>query len=132
MLSSLELQRALAAALNGDAVLAAAGLAAFDGPGAAAALPYLSIGPDRVSERGWKGGGALEHRFTVTLWDRREGMAGAKGQLAEVERVVMAMPRTLPGCRLISLRLLRATVRRTSRNGTEGMLEFRAISVREN
>jgi hypothetical protein len=132
MLASLELQRALAAALNGDAVLSAAGIAAVDGAEAGAGTPYLSIGADRVSERGWKGGGAMEHRFTVTLWDRREGMAAAKALMAEVERVVLAMAPVLPGGRLISLRLLRATVRRTPRNGTEGVLEFRAVSVREN
>jgi hypothetical protein len=132
MQASLELQRALAAALNGDAVLAAAGLSALDGPVAGAAAPYLSIGPDRVSERGWKGGSSLEHRFTVTLWDRREGMAAAKAQLAEVERVVLGMGRELPGVRLLSLRLQGAAVRRTSRNGTQGVLEFRAVSVREN
>lgn len=131
MQASLELQRALAAALNGDAALAAAGLVALDGPVAGAAAPYLSIGPDRVSERGWKGGGALEHRFTVTLWDRGEGMATAKARLADVERVVLGMARELPGGRLISLRLQGAMVRRTPRNGTEGVLEFRALSVRE-
>jgi hypothetical protein len=131
MLASLELQRALAAALNGDAVLQAAGVRAFDGPPADLAAPYLSIGTDRVSERGWKGGGALEHRFAVTLWDRSGGMAAAKALLGEVERVVLAMAPGLPGVRLLSLRLLRAGVRRTPRNGTEGVLEFRALTVRE-
>lgn len=131
MQASLELQRALGAALNADAVLSAAGLVAFDGPPADAKTPYLSIGTDRVSERGWKGGGALEHRFTVTLWDRLEGLAPAKALLAEVERVVLALAPGLPGGRLISLRLLRAEVRRTPRNGTQGVLEFRAVSVRE-
>lgn len=132
MKSSLELQRALVAALSGDAVLAARGLRLFDGPPADARPPYLSVGQDVVTERGWQGGGGTEHRFSVSMWEAREGFAATKEVLADVERVVLSIPRRTEGIRLTSLRLLRASVRRTARSFTLGVLEFQAFSVREN
>ncbi len=131
MRASLELQRALVAALAGDSLLAARGLPLFDGPPADARPPYLSVGADVVTDRGWKGGGGQEHRFSVTLWDAREGVAAAKEVMADVERAVVAMPRQFAGVRLVSLKLFRAMVRRSPRNWTQAVLEFRALSVVE-
>jgi len=42
------------------------------------------------------------------------------------------MPRETGDLRLVWLRLLRGTVRRVQRNWTQGILEFRALSVMEN
>ncbi|MGQ5702737.1 DUF3168 domain-containing protein [Sandaracinobacteroides sp. A072] len=132
MRASLELQRALVAALTADAVLDASGLRLFDGPPADARPPYLSVGADVVTERGWKGGGGWDHRFSLTLWETRDGLAAVKSVLAEVERVVLAMPRSFAGFRLVQLRLLRASVRRANRGWIQGVLEFRALTVMEN
>lgn len=132
MQASLELQRALAAALGSDPALRARGLRIVDGPPADARAPYLSIGADVVADRQWQGGGGQEHRFSVSLWDSRDGLAVAKEILADVERVVMGMPRQFAGVRLVGLRLLRGSVRRTQRSWTLGQLEFRALSVMEN
>lgn len=131
MQASLELQRALVAALLADGALGARGLKLYDGPPADARAPYLSVGADVVSARAWQGGGGHEHRFSVSLWDVREGFASAKETMAEVERVVLAMPRQLGAMRLIGVRLVKATVRRTARNWTQGIVEFRALSVME-
>jgi hypothetical protein len=131
MRNSLELQRAVAGALSGDQALRALGIPIFDGPPPDSRAPYLSVGADTVSARGWQGGEGREHRFAVSLWDSREGLANAKSVLGEVERVVLAMPRTANGLRLIGLRLLRASVRRTQRGWTLGQLEFRVLSVME-
>lgn len=131
MKASLELQRALVAALAADTAITERGLKLFDGPPADARAPYLSVGADVVSARGWQGGGGHEHRFSVSLWDVREGFAAAKETLAEVERVVLAMPRALGAVRLTGLRMVRATVRRTARNWTQGVVEFRALTVME-
>lgn len=131
MRNSLELQRAVAGALGGDAELQALGLPIYDGPPADARGPYLSIGGDIVSARGWQGGDGREHRFTVNLWDSREGLAAAKAILGAVERAVLAMPRQSAGLRLIGLRLLRASARRTQRGWILGQLEFRVFSVME-
>lgn len=132
MQASLELQRALVASLAADGAILARGLKLYDGPPADAPAPYLSVGADVVSARNWQGGGGYEHRFSVTLWDVREGFATAKQVLAEVERVVLAMPGRVGGLRLMGVRLVRATVRRTGRNWTQGVVEFRALSVMEN
>lgn len=131
MRNSLELQRMVAGALIGDAALEALGIPIFDGPPVDSRGPYLSIGGDIVSARGWQGGDGREHRFTVNLWDSREGVAAAKAVLGEVERVVLSMPRQVAGLRLIGLRLLRASVRRTQRGWILGQLEFRVLSVME-
>ena len=132
MQSSLELQRALVAALVGDVALGSRGLKLFDGPPPNVRPPYLTVGHDVVTDRGWKDGGGLEHRFQLTMWDAREGFAAIKEVLADVERVVLAMPRRIGSLRVTNLRLLRASVRRTARGWTQGVLEFRAFSVREN
>ncbi len=131
MQASLTLQRALVAALTTDATILARGLKLYDGPPADARAPYLSVGADSVSARLWQGGGGCEHRFSVSLWDVREGFASAKEALAEVERVALALPPKMGGLRLMGLRLVRATVRRTARNWTHGIVEFRALSVME-
>ena len=132
MQASLELQRALVAALAADAAIVARGLKLFDGPPADARAPYLSVGADIVSARGWQGGGGHEHRFSVSLWDVREGFAAAKEALADVERIVLSMPREMGAARLTGLRMVRATVRRSARNWTQGIAEFRALTVMEN
>lgn len=131
MRNSLDLQHALAAALKTDPALGARGLPVFDGPPVDARPPYVSIGSDTVVTRAWQGGGGLEHRFQVSLWDNREGLAAAKAVLADIERVVMALPAVSSGLRLVGLRMVRGSVRRTQRGWTLGQLEFRVISVRE-
>lgn len=132
MHASLELQRGLVSALRADAAISARALAIYDGPPPDAPAPYLSVGEDVASFRGWQGGGGVEHRFAVTLWDIHEGFAVAKEVLADVERVVLSMSRTIGTSRLVRLRLLRGSVRRTKRGWTQGTLEFLALSVGEN
>lgn len=130
MHASLELQRGIATALRKDAVISALGLEVYDGPPVDASVSYLSIGEDAASFQGWVGGGGLEHRFAVTLWDRREGFAAVKGKLAEVERVILAMSHNIGEFRLVRLRLVRGTVQRTKQGWIRGVLEFLTLSVR--
>lgn len=132
MQASLELQRGLVAALRGDATLSVRNLAIYDGPSPDAPAPYLSVGEDVASFRGWQGGSGVEHRFAITLWDLHEGFAAVKEVLADVERAVIGMPRAIGSRRLVWLRLVRGSVRRTKRNWTQGTLEFLALSVGEN
>jgi hypothetical protein len=131
MQASLELQRAVAVALQEDEAVQRHGLAVFDGPPADARAPYVSIGVDVVVPRGWAGGGGEAHRFRVSLWDRREGLAPAKAMLADLQRAVLAMPGRAGMFRLVGLRLVRASVRRTRGGWTLGELEFGTLSVRE-
>lgn len=131
MRNSLDLQRALAGAIAADPVLSGMGLPVFDGPPAEARPPYVVIGNDMVVSRRWQGGRGEEHRFAVSLWDNREGLAAAKAVLGELERVVMSLPAEISGLRLIGLRMVRGSARRTQRGWILGELEFRVISERE-
>lgn len=128
MQASLVLQQALVEAWVADAALSALGLRLFDGPPADARPPYASFGIDVVTELPWAGGGAEEHRFRLHLWDARQGAAPAKAIMAEMVRVVLALPRGLPGYRLVSLRLVRSQVKTNPKSWTQGILEFRAVS----
>lgn len=131
MQASLALQRAVVAALSGDATLSQRALKFYDGPPADARPPYLSVGADSLTDWGFKGGEGRIHKFQVTLWDAREGVSAAKEVLGEVEAAILAMPRSFEGFRLVTLRLLRAQVKRSAKSWTQGTLEFRALSVSE-
>lgn len=132
MRNSLDLQRALHLALSTDPTLQAMALPIYDGPPVDARPPYLVIGNDTVVSRRWQGGDGEEHRFAVSLWDNREGVAAAKSALAEVERVVLGLATGTGGLRLVGIRTVRGSVRRTQKGWTLGQLEFRVMSVREN
>lgn len=128
MRASQELQRALAGALN---VPALAGISFYDGPAARARPPYLSIGRERTRFRGWKGGGTLEHRFTVSLFDQRQDHAAVKVLTGLVVDAVLKMPRQLDGVRLVALDLVGTDVKQGKNDWVQGAAEFRAISVEE-
>lgn len=131
MKASLALQRGVVEAWGQDAVLRALGVPLYDGPPADARPPYATIGADVVTEQGWAGGGSREHRFRMSLWDGRHGAAAAKAIMAEMSRVVLGLPRTLEGCRLVSLRLVRSEVKTNPKGWTQGILEFRAVTEME-
>lgn len=131
MEASLALQRAVVAAWASDMALQQMGLRLFDGPPADARPPYASVGPDTVTVRNWVGTDACEHRFTLTFWDSSSGVSVLKTYMAEAERVVLRLARQLDGWRLVSLRLVRATVKPNPKNWNQGVLEFRALTERE-
>jgi hypothetical protein len=131
MQDSLALQRLMAAALLADPALQQRGIRVFDSPPADARPPYLALGPDTAIAWGWKGGGGHEHRLQISAWLGREGMAGAKAVLADIERVILAMPRLGEGIRVVTLRLVRLQVRRNPKSWTEGRAEFLARTVKE-
>jgi hypothetical protein len=131
MQASLTLQRALHAALAADVALGERALTIHDGPPADSRLPYLTIGADQLREWGWKGGGGWEHRFSVSLWETRAGAGRVKAVLADVERVVLGMPRRFEGLRIVTLNLVAASVKAPARMLTQGTIEFRARSLME-
>ncbi|MFN7173681.1 MAG: DUF3168 domain-containing protein [Thermaurantiacus tibetensis] len=129
--ASLRLQRLLVAALEAHPPLRAAGVAVHDGPPADARPPFIGLGPDSMQPWAWKDGGGHEHRLTVSVWIGRDGMAGAKALMGEIEAAVLGMPRAGEGLRIVALRLLRSLVKRNPRSWTEGRLEFLARTIRE-
>jgi hypothetical protein len=106
-------------------------VAVHDGPPADARPPFIGLGPDSAVPWRWKDGGGEEHRLTVSAWIGRDGMAGAKALMAEIEEAVLAMPRVGEGIRVVALRLARAQVRRNPKSWTEGRLEFIARTIKE-
>ncbi|WP_243453893.1 DUF3168 domain-containing protein [Sandaracinobacteroides saxicola] len=130
MAASLAVQAMLVAALEADPALAGVGV--HDAPPPDAAVPYVTVGPDVARDWGWKGGGGVEHRLTLTLWERGEGVADAKRLLAAVERAVAALEPEQDGFRLLLNRLERGSVRRTGGLWTQGLLEWRMVTVWEN
>ncbi|MFA7439465.1 MAG: DUF3168 domain-containing protein [Sphingomonadaceae bacterium] len=132
MRASVVLQRRVVAALHASPALSARKLRIYDGPPPDASPPYLSVGAENILDWGWKGGGGVDHRFQVQLWDASDGVGSAKAILADVEAAVLAMPRVGDGVRLVMLRRLRAQVRRRPGQWTEATVEFRALVVMEN
>jgi len=124
--ASLALQRGLVAALRGDAALMAVVSGVFDGPRPAAVLPYLTLGPDVVSDAGSKTGSGCEHRLTVSVWDEGPGVAGAKGVMALIEAAITGLSGALDGHVLVWARVSRSFTTADVEGATRGVLEIRA------
>jgi hypothetical protein len=126
--AGLALQGALYDALTGDVALSGLVEGVFDGPAAGAALPYVTIGPDLVTDRSTKTGTLREHRYAVTVWAAGESVAAVKPAMAAIEAAVLGMAPALEGWRLVRNDFLRCFVRRDVRAGlVSGTVEFRAL-----
>jgi len=121
--ASLAVQRALFAALRATPALA--GCALYDGVPADAAPPYLTLGPDVVTDWSTKSTTGHEHRVQLTLWDQGPGSAGAKTLLAAVEAAVRALGGTTDGHRIAGVLFLRSFTTRAADGWTQGIAEFR-------
>ncbi|WP_439532097.1 DUF3168 domain-containing protein [Polymorphobacter sp.] len=128
MSASLAMQRLMMAALAG--VPGVSGV--YDGPPAGAVAPYLTIGPDLVTDWSTKTETGHEHRVQVRVWDERDGPAPGTARLkplmAAVEAALAGMAGEAEGHRLVSSRLVRALVTRDSEGWSEGLVEFRLRS----
>lgn len=123
--ASLALTRALIAALKADAVLGARGV--YDAPPPGARPPYLTVGPDLVSDWSTKSGPGREHRLQVIAWDVPLASASCAASLARVEAVVGTFSATLDGHVLVSMLFVRSFVAAEAPGGpTKGLIEFRA------
>jgi Protein of unknown function (DUF3168) len=127
--ASLALQRALHAALTGDAAVMAAVTGVYDAVPPGAVTPYLTIGADIVTDWSSKTAAGREHRFAVTVWDDAAGAARLKSVMGEVERVVAGMPGAMEGQALVGVRFLRGFVERGASGPGRGVVEFRARTV---
>ena len=132
MSASLAVQQALRAAL-----VAAPGLAGltgvFDGVPVNAQPPYLTLGPDVVTDWSHKSGIGHEHRIQLGLWDDATGSARVKTLCGAAEDAVRALTGTLPeagagtgaGHRIASVQFLRGFVLKDPDGWTQGIVEFR-------
>ena len=126
MSAAYELQTAVKTAMEGAAPLD--GWPVFDGPPATAAPPYITFGPEIVTEAGGKAAPMRRHRFAVTLWVDGSAASALKPAMAAVESAIVAMDAALEGGRLVRLNFLRSFTKRELRDGmSRGEVEFEAV-----
>lgn len=94
-------------------------------PAVRAAVPYVEIGA--VQSRDWSTKTELgrELRFTVSIFDQNEQAERLAALMADAEAAIGAMPRGLPGWRVVSCVFLRSRVDRGA-NPWTGILDYRA------
>ncbi len=114
-------QTALRAALAG--VPGVSGV--FDAVPVEAAAPYLTIGPDSVTDWSTKTGKGREHRVLVGVWDDRPSHARAKALLALVEAAVLPLAATSGGWRIAHVLFVRSFVTRDPDGWSHGVADFR-------
>lgn len=125
MSASLAVQRLVVAALQPIAGVTGV----FDSPPPDAAPPYLTVGPDVVTDFSTKTETGHEHRLTVSVWTAGPGSARAKALMGQVEAALTGLGGARDGHRLVSSRLLRMLVLTDPDGWTQGIVEFRVRSV---
>ena len=126
--AGLAVQNALIAALQADALLTDAVSGIYDSVPVDAALPYVTLGGDIVSDASSKTGSGREHRVMISVWDDVPGVARVKALLARVEAVVPGIAGERDGHQIISALFLRSFVTRNPDGATQGVAEFRIRS----
>jgi len=129
--TSLELQKAVVAALAADSGLTAllGGPRIYNDVPRGAQLPYVTLGESTV--RDWSTGTDTghEHLMTVSAWSRANGEREVHLILAAVERVLHDAPLPMTGVRLVNLRHEFSEVRRDADGETSrGLLRLRAAT----
>lgn len=117
-MSGLLVQAALRAALAGIAPV-------FDAVPVDAAAPYVTVGPDSVSDWSSKTGQGREHRVSIGVWDDAPGVARVKTLLAQVEAAVLPLTSEDGGWRVASVLFVRSFVTRDPEGWSHGVAEFR-------
>src|SRR3546814_16775004 len=87
----------------------------FDAPPPGQAYPYLSFGPDVMSDAGHKTGEGRLHRLQLSLWDDRPDRRRLMELMSLVENALTALAGDIGGHRLVSFRLARKIGRATCR-----------------
>ena len=127
---SLALQKAVYAALAGDAVLG--GLVddrIFDAPPRNVPFPYVSFGNAQGND--WSTGTetGTEHRVVLDVWSRHRGKAECWAIAEAVTMVLDDAALTLDGHALVNLRLETAETGRDADGLTwHGVVRFRAVT----
>ncbi len=128
---SLELQKAVYAALGSDAALTAllgAGRIYNEVP-RGAALPYITLGESTV--RDWSTGSdeGHEHLLTVLVWSRANGEREVHRILSAIESTLDNAALNVAGARLVNLRHEFSEIRRDADGETSrGLMRLRAVT----
>ena len=99
---------AMAAALRGDATLAAVLNGVFEGPAVRASAPFAEVAEALASDWSTKDARGRELRVAVMLRDAGERAERLATLVDAAERAIEAMPRDLDGWRVASLTFLRS------------------------
>ena len=118
MSASLAVQAALRAALAGIAPV-------FDAVPASVPAPYLTIGPDSVTDWSTKTGRGREHRILIGVWDDAPGRARVKDLLGQVEVAVSGLDGVHGGWRIAHALFIRSFVERDPEGWSHGVADFR-------
>lgn len=129
MSAAAELQAALVSALSGASGIAGVVSGIFDGPPARAAFPYLRIDDGLVFDWSTKTQRGREHRLALTAWDENGRAARLQALAGAIETAIEAMPRALPGSRIVSLVMVRSRVLRDSIGPWAATVEYRARTL---
>ena len=122
--AAIAVQRALVAALAG---LDVSGV--YDGPPADAAYPYAAISDGSTTDWSHKSGRGREHRLSLAIWDDGTVPARLHALLAAAEDLIEAMPRDLPGQRIVCLAFLRSRLVRDPAGPWVGRIDYRVRTL---
>lgn len=130
MSADLALQKAIHAALAGDAALAALVAARiYDNPPDDAGFPYLTLGESEMRDWSASESAGAEHRLSLFVFTRGGGRTSAKAILGAARAVLDDAALTLDGHALINLRFLDSETRREADGTTwRGTIRFRAVT----
>ena len=126
--ASLAVQKQLLTALHANGTLTETVSGIFDSVPVDAALPYVTLGADLVSDASSKTGTGRDHRVTINVWDGAAGAARIKTLLALVEAAVLAIGGVRDGHRIVNAVFIRSFVTRNPDGATQGVAEFRIRS----
>lgn len=129
--AGLSLQRAIYAALSGDAALGAAlgGPRIHDAPPPGAPFPYVTFG--QSTERDWSTGSddGREHILTLHVWSQARGRSEAHEILGLLRTALHEVALNLDGWRLVGLRHELTELRRdVDGESWRGLARFRAVT----
>jgi hypothetical protein len=129
--SAVSLRTAIHGALAADAPLTAllGGAKIYDEPPRAAALPYVTLGQDVISDASTATEAGDEHALTLHVWSRQGGHREAHVLTGAVLEALADAPLELDGHHLANLRFIVADVRRESDGRTyHGLMRLRAVT----
>lgn len=128
--ASWELQKAVYAALDGDATLGALITGVFDHVPPDTAFPYVTVGEVTVADASTMGKDGQAHTITVHSWSRGRGRKEVKDIMAEVYRVLHKANLALTGHDLAGMMFEFASTL-TDPDGLtyHGVQRFRAVTM---
>lgn len=100
----------------------------FDDETDAPMFPYAQLERHEVNDKGASGVAGAEHRLTIAVLSRSDGLAAAKEALGALKRVVEGEPFAVMDGHVVMQQVIYAdTMRRADRRAFRGVLRIRMI-----